>query len=345
MNSTVLLDASIVLAAGVMQGLFAVPMKYAKRWQYENIWLVFAFSGLVVFPWFLTLATIPQIGHIYAATPSQTLAAVIGFGVCWGTGATMTGLALNMLGIGLAMAIVLGLSASVGSLIPLLVLTPEKLATEQGRLYLAGTAIMLVGIAVASYAGALRDRMASLKLQKLSQDSIRKKSFISGLLVAIFAGLFSSSLNFVYAFGSAALTEAQRSGVSPVWMSNVIAAPAVTGGFIANAVYCGYLLRRNRTVENFFWRNTQVNWLLGALMGALWFGGQALYGLGVYRMGTFGTVIGWPLLMGAIIITSNLAGLLTREWTGSNPRVYLYLALGIFIILVALYVLSLARQA
>ena len=118
MNSTVLLDASIVLAAGVMQGLFAVPMKYAKRWQYENIWLVFAFSGLVVFPWFLTLATIPQIGHIYAATPSQTLAAVIGFGVCWGTGATMTGLALNMLGIGLAMAIVLGLSASVGSLIP-----------------------------------------------------------------------------------------------------------------------------------------------------------------------------------------------------------------------------------
>lgn len=345
MNGRVLLDAGIVLAAGVMQGLFAVPMKYAKRWQYENIWLIFAISGLVVFPWALTLATIPQIAQIYAATPRSTVAAVVGFGICWGTGATLTGLALNMLGIGLAMAIVLGLSASVGSLIPLLVLTPEKLATEQGRLYLAGTAVMLVGIVLASYAGALRDRLAPGKVQKLSQDSIGKKPFVSGLLVAIFAGLFSSALNFVYAFGSAALTEAQQAGVSPVWMSNVIAAPAVSGGFIANALYCGYLLRRNRTVQNFFLRDTRPNWLLGALMGALWFGGQALYGLGVYRMGTFGTVIGWPLLMGAIIITSNFAGVFTGEWIGSNRRVYLYLGSGIVVILIALYVLSLARQA
>ena len=79
-------------------------------------------------------------------------------------------------------------------------------------------------------------------------------------------------------------------------------------------------------------------------MGALWFGGQALYGLGVYRMGDFGTVIGWPLLMGTIIITSNLAGLATGEWRPSNKAVRRYLALGVIIILIALYVLSLARQ-
>lgn len=345
MSSNVFLDTSVVLAAGVMQGLFAVPMKYAKRWQYENIWLIFAVSGLVVFPWLLTLLTIPHIAEIYRATPEHTLVAVIGFGICWGTGATLTGLALNMLGIGLAMAIVLGLSASVGSLIPLLVLTPENLATEQGRLYVAGTAVMLLGIVLASYAGALRDRGTHLKTANLSENALGKKSFIAGLLVATFAGLFSSSLNFVYAFGSAALTEAQRAGVSPVWMSNVIAAPAVSGGFIANALYCGYLLRRNRTVANFFWRDTRINWFFGALMGALWFGGQALYGLGVYRMGAFGTVIGWPLLMGTIIVTSNFAGLFTGEWVGSERRALLYLGVGVTIILIALYVLSLARQA
>jgi L-rhamnose-H+ transport protein len=243
------------------------------------------------------------------------------------------------------MAIVLALSASVGSLIPLLVLTPEKLATEQGRLYLAGTAIMLVGIVVASYAGFLRDRLAQGRAEKLSQDVMGQKSFVAGLLVATFAGLFSSSLNFVYAFGSGALAEAQRAGASPVWMSNVIAAPAVSGGFIANALYCGYLLRRNRTGASFFRRETRINWVFGALMGALWFGGQALYGLGVYRMGTFGTVIGWPLLMGTIIVTSNFAGLFTGEWAGSDRRVYVCLGLGIAIILIALYVLSLARQS
>ena len=338
MNHAVWLDAAVVLAAGVMQGLFAVPMKYARRWQYENIWLVFAFSGLVVFPWFLTLLTVPHIAAIYRATPSHTLFAVIGFGICWGTGATLTGLALNMLGIGLAMAIILGLSASVGSLIPLLVLTPEKLATTQGRLYLAGTAVMLVGIAVASRAGALRDRLTQL-------NSPSQKSFVAGLVVAILSGLFSSALNFVYAFGSDALLHARQAGVSPVWMSNVIAAPAVSGGFIANALYCGYLLRRNRTFSNFSLADVRINWLYGALMGALWFGGQALYGLGVYRMGDFGTVIGWPLLMGTIIITSNLAGLATGEWTPSNNSVRLHLGFGVAIILAALYFLSLARQA
>ena len=198
MNNTVWLDAVIVLAAGVMQGLFAVPMKYARRWQYENIWLIFAFSGLVVFPWVLTCITVPHIAAIYRATPPHTLFAVIGFGICWGTGATLTGLALNMLGIGLAMAVILGLSASVGSLIPLFILTPEKLATTQGRLYLLGTAVMLAGIAVASRAGALRDR---LKHSAPAPDNPSpQKSFAAGLLVAILSGLFSSALNFVYAF-------------------------------------------------------------------------------------------------------------------------------------------------
>ncbi len=316
-------------------------MKFARRWQYENIWLVFAFSGLVVFPWILTLGTVPQVGKIYAETSTHTLTAIIGFGICWGAGATLTGLALNLLGIGLAMAIILGLSASVGSLIPLMVLTPDKLYTTQGHLYLLGTAVMLIGIAIASRAGALRDRLVGAT----TLGPERQTSFIAGLLIAVASGLLSSALNFVYAFGTEALHNAQKVGVPAAWMSNVIAAPAVSGGFLANAVYCSYLLRRNRTVSNFFLPDVRVNWFWGALMGAFWFGGQALYGLGVYRMGSFGTVIGWPLLMGTIILTSNLAGIVTGEWVGSNGRARLYLGVGLVIILAALWILSLAQQA
>jgi len=88
-----------------------------------------------------------------------------------------------------------------------------------------------------------------------------------------------------------------------------------------------------------------VNWFWGALMGAFWFGGQALYGLGVYRMGSFGTVIGWPLLMGTIILTSNLAGIVTGEWARSNSRARVYLGIGMIIILTALWILSRAQQA
>ena len=342
MDLRILIGAGLVLGGGILQGLFPVPMKFARRWNYENIWLVFALTGLVIFPWLLTGVTVPHLGEVYRITPTHTILAIAGFGLCWGAGATLTGLGLSMLGIGLGFAIILGLSASVGSLVPLLVLTPEKAGTSQGHLYFLGTAVMLVGIVVAARAGALRDR------NKKSEGSDRgvkvKGSFLAGLGVAIVAGLLSSMLNFSYAFGAGALAVARQLGVSPVWMSNVVAAPATSGGFIANGLYCLYLLRKNDTSKNFGIRGVRINWLYGAMMGAFWFGGLAVYGLGIYRMGEFGTVVGWPLLMGTIIITSNAAGLLTGEWAGTGARVRGYLGGGMAIILLALWILALAQK-
>lgn len=342
MNLEILIGAVTVAAAGVLQGLFALPMKYARRWNYENIWLVFALTGLVIFPAGLTIATVPHLAEVYRMAPPAAIAAVTGFGFCWGAGATLTGLGLSMLGIGLGLAIILGITASVGSLVPLLALSPEKLGTSQGRLYLLGTAVMLVGIAVASRAGSLRDRA---KAGDLSQGVSVKGSFLAGLLVAVSAGLLSSALNFCYAFGADLIATARSLGASPVWAANVVAAPATMGGSVMNFLYCAYLLRKNSTAGRFRIRELRVNWLYGALMGAFWFGGLAVYGLGVSRMGAFGTIVGWPLLMGTIIITSNVAGFLTGEWKGAGCRIRAWLAAGMVIILIALWILALAQRS
>jgi len=342
MDLKILAGAGLVLAGGILQGLFPVPMKFVRRWKYENIWLVFALTGLVIFPWLLTGLTVPHLGEVYRLTSTHSIIAIAGFGLCWGAGATLTGLGLSMLGIGLGFAIILGLSASIGSLVPLLVLTPEKASTAQGHLYFLGTAVMLVGIVVAARAGSLRDQ------GKKPEDTDRgvkvKGSFLVGLVVAIVAGLLSSMLNFSYAFGTEALTQARQLGVSPVWMANVVAAPATSGGFIPNFLYCAYLLRKNSTTKEFWAPHLGINWLHGAAMGAFWFGGLAVYGLGIYRMGDFGTVVGWPLLMGTIIITSNAAGFLTGEWAGTGARVRAYLGAGMAIILLALWILALAQK-
>jgi len=342
MDLQILVGAGLVLIGGVLQGLFPVPMKFVRRWNYENIWLVFALTGLVFFPWLLTGLTVPHLGEVYRLTSTHSIVAIVGFGLCWGAGATLTGLGLSMLGIGLGFAIILGLSASIGSLVPLLVLTPEKAGTSQGHLYFVGTGIMLLGIVVAARAGSLRDQ------SKKPEDSDRgvkvKGSFLVGLVVAIIAGLLSSMLNFSYAFGTEALTQARQLGVSPVWMSNVVAAPATSGGFVANFLYCAYLLRKNSTTKDFGLPELRINWIYGAMMGAFWFGGLAVYGLGIYRMGDFGTVVGWPLLMGTIIITSNAAGFLTGEWVGTGAQVRAYLGAGMAIILLALWILALAQK-
>ncbi|MGH9584639.1 MAG: L-rhamnose/proton symporter RhaT [Bryobacteraceae bacterium] len=337
----ILAGAGIVLIAGVLQGVFAVPMKFARGWKYENIWLIFAASGLVAFPWLLTLTTVPNVADVYRVTSLRSLSAIGGFGVCWGVGAALTGLGLTMLGIGLGFAIILGLSASVGSLVPLLVLTPEKIGTSQGHEYLLGTGLMLIGIGIAARAGALREAAARAGQ---NAPSGQRTPFATGLLVAIAAGVLSSTLNFSYAFGNEALVHARALNVSPLWIANVITAPATTGGFFANLFYCVYLLRRNATSRKFLQPGAGINWLFGVIMGGLWFGGQALYGLGVSRMGQFGTVVGWPSLMGMIIVTSNVAGILTGEWKGAGKTADAYLAAGMLVILAALGVLALGQS-
>lgn len=340
MNYQLWLGVIAVISAGILQGVFAVPMKYASGWKYENIWLVYSFCGMVVFPWLLAAATVPELGRVYAVTSAKTLFSIAGFGACWGIGATLTGVGFSILGIGLGLAIILALSASLGSLIPLIILNPQHLHTRQGQIYLVATTIMIIGIVFCARAGWLRDRIRGSELMGATRGS-----FLAGLIVCCSSGLLSSALNFSYAFGSEAAFHALNQGASSIWSTGVVTSLAVSGGFLANFLYCGHLLLKHGTIRQFAVRGAGLGWLCGALMGLFWFGGQTLYGLGISRMGSLGVIVGWPLLMGMIIVTANAAGLLTGEWNGVSRESKLFLASGMMIILVGLSMLAFGQHS
>lgn len=138
MESSFLAGLFLILFGGVPQGTFALPMKYTRRWNHENIWLVFALTGLVLFPWLLAAVTIPSLTDVYASRTGSTLLVILGFGLSWSIGATLTEIGLKLLGISLGLGIILGLSASVGSLVPFIVFHPEQLASRRGLLYIVG---------------------------------------------------------------------------------------------------------------------------------------------------------------------------------------------------------------
>jgi L-rhamnose-H+ transport protein len=152
-------------------------------------------------------------------------------------------------------------------------------------------------------------------------------------------------LNFSYAFGGDALDRARSLGASQLWSTGVVTALAVSGGFISNLAYCGYLLRKNGTLGKFTGDGAATGWVCGALMGLFWFGGQSLYAIGITSMGELGVVIGWPLLMGMIIVTSNAAGVMTGEWNSVSALTKRFLAFGMLIILTALGVLAMAQRS
>lgn len=337
MNAAVWMGAVLAVMGGALQGAFAVPMKYARKWNHENIWFVFTLTGLVLFPWILTVATVPSLTEVYRLAPLSSLVLIAACGIGWGVGAALVGVAFRMLGIGLGFAIILGLSALLGSLTPFLIQPQQDVSDSRIRLYLLGACAMLIGIALVSIAGSIRERAES------KQDSAGHaggRRFAIGLIVAIFAGILSSLLSDAIAFTSGMVTTARHFGASPVWASNVVMAPATTGGALANFAYCALMMRRNRSAKLLWQPSIGSHWVYGIAMGACWYGGLAIYGLGEQRIGS---VEGWPLFIGAMILSSSAAGFLTGEWKSTGKPGKLILCGGSLLIFLALIFVGMAH--
>jgi L-rhamnose-H+ transport protein len=326
--------AGVVLAmlAGVLNGLFALPMKLMRRWRWEHTWLLYSLVGMLVFPWAAALVCTPQLGKLICQAP---LGLICGFGFAWGLGAVAFGLALTKLGLGLGLALMLGLTAGVGSLVPMVVLRPDSLGTRAGHMVLAGNAVLIVGISLCAFAGSLREKQT----RTVEDHHSRWSDVAAGLLLAVMSAVLGSALNFSFAFTGALQTRAVELGASPALASLGVWALTVSSGFVANAGYC--LWKIGRTGWGYFGMPRLGSyWVGGATMGVLWFGGLVVYGVGGSKLGPAAAVIGWPVLLGASIITSNIAGWLAGEWRGTSLRCGAYLVAGILVILTSIAVIA-----
>ncbi|MGA2157403.1 MAG: L-rhamnose/proton symporter RhaT, partial [Bryobacteraceae bacterium] len=65
---------ALVLVAGGLAGNCMLPMKFTRRWHWENTWLVFSLVSLVVLPWALALLLAGNVAEVYGGlSPAQWL--------------------------------------------------------------------------------------------------------------------------------------------------------------------------------------------------------------------------------------------------------------------------------
>lgn len=247
------LTVGIVLAviAGVINGSFAAPIKYAKVWKWENIWSVWAVFGMVVFPWLVVEFTIPNPLGVYVGAPVKSVFLVVMFGVGVGLAQIFFGLGIAAIGMALNFAIAIGLSTVLGSLVPLLANQRDRVFTRQGAMILVGLAVMLVGIVGCAVAGKLKDKHLESSAPQKRESASVSMSFGLGLFLCILAGLLSPLQNFAYAFGKPLLALAAAQGANPSSHANVIWAPVFTAAFIPYIIYCIYLWKKNHTAGLF----------------------------------------------------------------------------------------------
>ncbi len=105
--------------------------------------------------------------------------------------------------------IIMGLIASLGTLIPLLLFFPQTLLTAEGLVLLAGTALVILGIVLCSIAGSRRTPSEGKSLAPPAN------AFKIGLAIAVFAGILSCLPNVGMAFGGNVISAAEALGISP----------------------------------------------------------------------------------------------------------------------------------
>lgn len=323
----------LLVVAGVMNASFALPMKFVRGWAWENTWLLWSVFALLLLPMALAFSAIPGFGAILQGAGHVALMVAL-LGAAWGVAQVLFGLALDKIGIALTFSIVLGLSAAMGSIVPLLRLHADRLFTRAGLVSLGGVALVLLGVAISAVAGKMRDRATN------TDAAAAKPHFGAGLLMAIASGICASMMNVGFAYGAPLAAAASTHGANSLWQTDAIWVPLMAGGFVPNLLYCVYLLGKRKTARQYTGRTLWPNVPLALAMGVLWFGSSVLYGIATAFLGELGPVVGWPLFMSLIVIVASVLGVWTGEWRGAGSRALRTQGVAVLILVAAVVVLS-----
>jgi L-rhamnose-H+ transport protein len=298
----------LTVVAGAMAGNCMLPMKFAQRWSWEHVWLIFSIVSLLVLPWTLALVLVQRLLEVYRTVPAGVMLLPLLLGAGWGVAQILFGISVRRLGVGLAYAIVIGLGAALGTLVPLLLGQRHLVATEALVLILAGVLVMVAGIALTAWGGRIRERAEGAALAVVQGQS----GYGAALALAVLCGLMAPMLNYAFAFGQGLATEAVALGNTSLAAGYAVWPIALLGGLVPNLAYSVYLLQKRRSWAVYRGTVSEVGW--PALMAVLWMGSMAVYGMSAVYLGEFGTSIGWGLFQIFMILTATISGLLTAEW-------------------------------
>ena len=334
------LGLALVLLGGICQGSFMLPMKYTPQWKWENVWLIFSSTAYLILPWLIAVATVPDLVNVLRSTSTNTIAQTVLLGFGWGLGALAFGLGVDYLGMALGFAVILGLTAAIGTLVPLWVLSPETLRSWNGVLILVGVLIILAGISVCSWAGKLKEDALAGGGRSVTGNEPR--SYALGLLFCLLSGVLSPFGNLGFAFGSEITEVALKFGTSEHFASNPLWAIITLPLFVCNAGYCVHLFVRHKSFGRYL-ASPPYYFFLCTGMGALWIGGMIFYGSGANKLGDIGASIGWAILMSSMVIVANLLGMATGEWKGSGRKPVRIMTYGLGILIIAIFVIGLSK--
>ena len=323
----------LALAGGVCVGNCMLPLKRIRRWPWECTWLVFSLVSLILVPCLIAYLVIPGWPNLYSVLPPPAWLPSFLLGAGWGVAQVLFGISVVRLGMALAFTLIVGLGTIFGTLIPLVTLHRNYLFSHNSAVLIAGCAIMCLGIILSGIGGKMRERRSTAAPAKQSAKRTAEATYLASLAIAVLSGVLSSMLNLSLAFGGSIAQAALRGGSDSSMVSFAVWPVALAGGFIPNFGYTAWLLSRNGSWR--LLRRGLHDASLSMLMGLLWIGAVAIYGIATRYLGRLGDSAGWAMYQIAMVLTANIGGVISGEWRGASRRSRVMLWGGVLVLILA----------
>lgn len=336
--------------AGASVGFSMWPLKWSRRWRWGNFWLLYAIFSLILVPFALAFLVIPNLDEVYAALPARELARPFLLGALWGFAQLGAGISVHRLGFAVSGAVLNGIGAAFGTLLPLIFLHRDATLRPSGLLILGGTLAMLIGACLCGWSGYLREEEAKQKgkgagFEKeqvaMRQTAFTKEAYFLSLGIAAGSGVLASLLNVALAYGGAITSLAVLHGGSPSMAPFAVWPIALLGGSIVNIAYAAYVISRDQSWGDF--KGGYIETLFPFFAALMWMGGIAVYSSGTTYLGILGVSIGYAVFMIVMVVSGQFAAVVTGEWSLMRASTYRSFFSGIAVLLMAVLMMGGSR--
>ncbi|HZP00731.1 MAG TPA: L-rhamnose/proton symporter RhaT [Terriglobia bacterium] len=326
------------LLAGLVNGVFLLPMRYMKKWEWENTWLIFTILSTGVLPWVAALLAVPNLLSVFRSSPASVFIPGLVGGAIWGVAQVLYGLGLGMVGVAVGSAVVACTSTIAGTVGPMLVYAPERLFSSASLLLLLAIALILSGIYLYGKAGVRKEKETT---GKDVAKQVVSGSFKTGLAICLVTGALGTA--FVYGGEVKALMDAAvAAGAGSIFAKYPGFVVTFNAGMLPGVIYSIYKLNKNKTWSA-YWKSGAVLWNLGSatVMAVLWYGGILMYGMSGKKIGAgMGPSIAFALFASGTVLFANLFGWLAGEWKGASRPTIRGFVIGMALVVAAILVIA-----
>ena len=329
-----LIGTGLHAVGGVSAASCYMPFEKVKNWSWGTFWIVQSFFAWLIMPLLIGYFTVPELFTVLTEAPSSAFWGAFLLGAAYGFGGLSFGYAIRNIGYSLTYTISIGISAVLGTIVPLLIngKLVEHFTKTGGGIVLTGMVISVLGVALCGRAGFMKEKTLAKKEGAPGlQFNMRK-----GLILTIIAGVLSAVWGISLELGQPISDLAAKYGADH-FEGNAKLIVSSLGCLVTNLTWFLVATIKDGSIRSLYRRKSIGskrffgNYGLSALAGSLWYTQFFFYGLGHVKMGNF-MFISWVLHMSMLIFFSYIIGVIMKEWRGVSRRTYIILVIALVVL-------------